>query len=82
MEVINKMISDNELDLICIFQSFNTTYANGKIVQRNITSVAQNEIERTSERTKIGTYEKDKTLEKDSLQNFMIFLKDYFPLQI
>lgn len=82
MEVINKMISDNELDLICIFQSFNTTNANRKIVQRIITSVAQNEIERTSERTKIGTYEKDKTLEKDSLQNFMIFLKDYFPLQI
>ena len=82
MEVINKMISDNELDLICIFQSFNTTNANGRIVQRIITSVAQNEIERTSERTKIGTYEKDKTLEKNHLHNIMIFLEDYFPLQI
>ncbi|MDD6387809.1 MAG: recombinase family protein [Bacilli bacterium] len=82
MEVINKMISDNELDLICIFQSFNTTNANGRIVQRIITSVAQNEIERTSERTKIGMNEKHKTLEKNRMQNFIIFLKDYFPLQI
>ena len=54
MEVINKMLSDNELDLICIFESFDTTNANGRMVQRIMTSVAQNEIERTSERTKIG----------------------------
>lgn len=53
IEVINKMLSDNELDLICIFESFDTTNANGRMVQRIMTSVAQNEIERTSERTKI-----------------------------
>lgn len=34
MEVINKMLSDNELDLICIFESFDTTNANGRMVQR------------------------------------------------
>lgn len=54
MEVINKMLSDNELDLICIFESFDTTNANGRMVQRIMTSVAQNEIEGTNERTKIG----------------------------
>ena len=77
-EVINKMITDNELDLICIFESFDTTNANGRMVQRIMTSVAQNEIERTSERTKIGMDEKDKKLEKNCLQNFMIFLKIIF----
>ena len=32
----------------------NTTNANGKMVSRLLMSVSQNEIERTSERTKIG----------------------------
>ena len=75
MEVINKIIRDNELDLICSFESFDTTSSNERIVQRIMTSVAQCEIERTSERTKIGMDEKDKKLEKNCLQNFMIFLK-------
>ena len=32
----------------------NTTNANGKMISRLLMSVSQNEIERTSERTKIG----------------------------
>lgn len=67
MEVINKMIRDNELDLISIFESFDTTNANGRMVQRIMTSVVQCEIERTSERTKFGMDEKDKLLEKNRL---------------
>lgn len=34
--------------------AINTTNANGKMVSRLLMSVSQNEIERTSERTKIG----------------------------
>ena len=34
--------------------SINTTSANGKMISRLLMSVSQNEIERTSERTKIG----------------------------
>ena len=37
-----------------IFEIINTTNANGRMVARLLTTVSQNEIERTSERTKIG----------------------------
>ena len=38
----------------CANDDINTTNANGKMVARLLTTVSQNEIERTSERTKIG----------------------------
>ncbi len=41
-------------DLVCANDDINTTTANGKMVTRIMMSVSQNEIERTSERTKVG----------------------------
>lgn len=41
-------------DLVCANDDINTTAANGKMVTRIMMSVSQNEIERTSERTKVG----------------------------
>lgn len=41
-------------DLVCANDDINTTTANGKMITRIMMSVSQNEIERTSERTKIG----------------------------
>lgn len=43
-----------DFDLICANDDINTTTANGKMITRIMMSVSQNEIERTSERTKIG----------------------------
>ena len=40
--------------LDCVNDEINTTSANGKMISRLLMSVSQNEIERTSERTKIG----------------------------
>ena len=54
MEKINKYIAQNNLSLICLYDQYDTSTANGRMLQRIITVVAQNEIERTSERTKIG----------------------------
>ena len=39
-------------DLICANDDINTTNANGKMISRILTSVSQNEIERTSEKSK------------------------------
>lgn len=41
-------------DLVCANDDISTTNANGKMVTRIMMSVSQNEIERTSERTKVG----------------------------
>ena len=41
-------------DLVCANDDINTTNANGKMVTRIMMSISQNEIERTSERTKVG----------------------------
>lgn len=41
-------------DLVCANDDINTTNANGKMVTRIMMSVSQNEIERISERTKVG----------------------------
>ena len=41
-------------DLVCANDDINTTTANGKMVTRIMMSLSQNEIERTSERTKDG----------------------------
>ena len=44
----------NDAYLDCVNDEINTTSANGKMISRLLMSVSQNEIERTSERTKIG----------------------------
>ena len=54
MENIMKFLEENNAYLDCANDDINTTNANGRTVARLLTSVSQNEIERTSERTKIG----------------------------
>lgn len=53
-ENIMSFCTENEIDIICANDDINTTSANGKMVTRLLMTVSQNEIERTSERTKIG----------------------------
>jgi DNA invertase Pin-like site-specific DNA recombinase/transcription elongation factor Elf1 len=53
-ENIMKFLEDNNAYLDCANDDINTTNANGRMVARLLTTVSQNEIERTSERTKIG----------------------------
>lgn len=47
-------MDENEAYLDCANDEVNTTTANGKMISRLLMSVSQNEIERTSERTKVG----------------------------
>ena len=54
MENIMKFLEENNAYLDCANDDINTTNANGRMVARLLTTVSQNEIERTSERTKIG----------------------------
>jgi len=54
MEDIMKFLDENNAYLDCANDDINTTNANGRMVARLLTTVSQNEIERTSERTKIG----------------------------
>ena len=54
MEDIMKFLEENNAYLDCANDDINTTSANGRMVARLLTTVSQNEMERTSERTKIG----------------------------
>ena len=53
-ENIMTFLEENHAYIDCANDEINTTNANGKLVSRLLMSVSQNEIERTSERTKIG----------------------------
>ena len=53
-ESIITFLEENNAYLDCANDEINTTNANGKLVSRLLMSVSQNEIERTSERTKVG----------------------------
>ena len=53
-ENIMKLSEKYQFDIVCANDDVNTTTANGKMVTRIMMSVSQNEIERTSERTKFG----------------------------
>lgn len=53
-ENIANFLDENNAYLDCVNDEINTTSANGKMVTRLLMSVTQNEIERTSERTKVG----------------------------
>ena len=54
MEGIMNFLEENDAYLDCANDDINTTNANGKMVARLLTTVSQNEIERTGEGTKIG----------------------------
>ena len=47
-------LEENDAYIDCVNDEVNTTNANGKMISRLLMSVSQNEIERTSERTKVG----------------------------
>ena len=47
-------LDEHDAYLDCVNDEINTTSANGKMISRLLMSVSQNEIERTSERTKVG----------------------------
>ena len=53
-ENIMKTLEKYNADIVCVNDDINTTSANGKMISRIMMSVSQNEIERTSERTKVG----------------------------
>lgn len=54
LEKLMKLFEEYEIKLYCLYDEYNTTNANGRLVARLMMSVSQNEIERTSERTKFG----------------------------
>ena len=53
-ENIMKFLEDNDAYIDCANDDINTTSANGKFVSRLLMNMSQNEIEKTSERTKFG----------------------------
>lgn len=53
MEGIMKFLDENNAYLDCANEEINTTSSSGKMVVRLLTTVSQNEIERTSERTNV-----------------------------
>lgn len=53
-ENLMTFLDENNAYLDCVNDEINTTSANGKMISRLLMSVSQNEIERTSERTKIS----------------------------
>ena len=53
-ENLMTFLDENDAYLDCVNDEINTTSANGKMISRLLMSVSQNEIERTSERTKVG----------------------------
>ncbi len=54
LEGIMRFLEENNAYLDCANEEINTTNSSGKLVARMLASVSQNEIERTSERTKFG----------------------------
>ena len=53
-ENLMTFLDENNAYLDCVNDEINTTSANGKMISRLLMSVSQNEIEITSERTKVG----------------------------
>jgi len=54
IEKLMNIVNENECDIDCMADESNTTTSNGRMVMRIMTSVSQNEIEKCSERTKMG----------------------------
>mgnify|MGYP002082770469 CR=1 FL=1 len=49
-----RVVKEANCDIHCLADESNTTTSNGRMVMRIMTSVSQNEIEKCSERTKLG----------------------------
>ena len=54
IEKLMKRVNDYECGIDCMADESNTVTSNGRMVMRILTSVSQNEIEKCSERTKLG----------------------------
>ena len=54
VEKLMKIVKEVNCDIDCLADESNTTTSNGRMVMRIMTSVSQNEIEKCSERTKLG----------------------------
>ena len=54
IEKLMKTVNDLDCDIDCLSDESNTTTSNGRMVMRIMTCVSQNEIEKCSERTKVG----------------------------
>lgn len=54
IEKLMTIVNEYECDIDCMADESNTTTSNGRMVMRIMTSVSQNEIEKCSERTKVG----------------------------
>ena len=54
VEKLMKQVNDSECEIDCLADESNTVTSNGRMIMRIITSVSQNEIEKCSERTKVG----------------------------
>ena len=54
VEKLMKIVKEANCDIDCLADESNTTTSNGRMVMRIMTSVSQNEIEKCSERTKLG----------------------------
>lgn len=48
------IVNEENCDIDCLADESNTTTSNGRMIMRIMTSVSQNEIEKCSERTKLG----------------------------
>ncbi len=57
VEKLMKIVKEANCDIDCLADESNTTTSNGRMVMRIMTSVSQNEIEKCSERTKLGMVE-------------------------
>ena len=54
VEKLMKIVKEAGCDIDCLADESNTTTSNGRMIMRIMTSVSQNEIEKCSERTKLG----------------------------
>ena len=81
MEGIMKFLDENNAYLDCANEEINTTNSSGKMVARLLTTVSQNEIERTSERTKIGLAGAAVALDvkKASVKELQAYLAEVLP---
>ena len=54
IEKLMNIVNEENCDIDCLADESNTTTSNGRMIMRIMTSVSQNEIEKRSERTKLG----------------------------
>jgi len=54
IEKLMNIVNEENCDIDCLADESNTTTSNGRMIMRIMTSVSQNEIEKCSERTKLG----------------------------